>query len=199
MKRLATRVFRRRCRNGCALSAVATCLAIAIAMDSSVASAETLAKADFPDEQAAQQYWGDRERGWFWYREPPRENKEQSKGTQRAAAPTAPARPAALIEFDALQKRVEELRNIAIVRPTERNIRSYLAVQAEVIDKASVFADVAQRVIWANPLKATPDFEPLARGMAAALPYVDDFVSGHSISALEELAAKAAPQAVAVP
>ena len=75
----------------------------------------------------------------------------QSKATPRAVAPTAPARPAALIEFDALQKRVEELRNIAIIRPTERNIRSYLAVQAEVIDKASVFADVAQRVIWANP------------------------------------------------
>jgi conjugal transfer pilus assembly protein TraF len=46
---------------------------------------------------------------------------------------------------------VEELRNIAIIRPTERNLRNYLAIQAEVIDKASVFADVAQRVIWANP------------------------------------------------
>ena len=151
MKRLAMRVFRRRCRNGCALSAIAACFAVDFGTTSAIASAETLAKADFPDEQAAQQYWGDRERGWFWYREPPRENKEQSKATPRAAAPTAPARPAALIEFDALQKRVEELRNIAIIRPTERNIRSYLAVQAEVIDKASVFADVAQRVIWANP------------------------------------------------
>jgi len=151
MKRLAVRVFGRRWRNGCARSAVAACLAMTMAMDPSVASAETLAKADSPDEQAAQQYWRDRERGWFWYREPPQENKEQSKVTPRAAAPTAPARPAAFIEFDALQKRVEELRNIAIIRPTERNIRSYLAVQAEVIDKASVFADVAQRVIWANP------------------------------------------------
>jgi hypothetical protein len=34
--------LRRRCENGCALSAVATLPAIAIAMDSSVASAETL-------------------------------------------------------------------------------------------------------------------------------------------------------------
>jgi conjugal transfer pilus assembly protein TraF len=56
-----------------------------------------------------------------------------------------------LLEFDALQQRVEALRNIAIIRPTEANIRNYLAVQAEVIDKASVFADVAQRVIWAHP------------------------------------------------
>jgi hypothetical protein len=48
---------------------------------------------------------------------------------------------------------------------------------------------VAHRVIWVNPLKATPDYAPLARGMAAALPYVDEFVEGHSLAALEHLAA----------
>jgi uncharacterized protein with von Willebrand factor type A (vWA) domain len=48
---------------------------------------------------------------------------------------------------------------------------------------------VAHRVVWANPLKASPGYAPLARGMAAALPYVDDFVEGHSIVALERLAA----------
>jgi uncharacterized protein with von Willebrand factor type A (vWA) domain len=49
-------------------------------------------------------------------------------------------------------------------------------------------ARVAHRVVWVNPLKATPDYAPLARGMAAALPYVDSFVTGHSMAALEELA-----------
>ena len=39
---------------------------------------------------------------------------------------------------------------------------------------------VAHRVVWVNPLKVTPGYAPLARGMAAALPYVDDFVEGHS-------------------
>jgi uncharacterized protein len=48
---------------------------------------------------------------------------------------------------------------------------------------------VAHRVIWVNPLKATPEYAPLARGMAAALPYVDEFVAGHSLAALDELAA----------
>jgi uncharacterized protein with von Willebrand factor type A (vWA) domain len=47
---------------------------------------------------------------------------------------------------------------------------------------------VAYKVVWVNPLKVTPGYAPLARGMAAALPYVDDFVEGHSIDALEELA-----------
>jgi len=47
----------------------------------------------------------------------------------------------------------------------------------------------AHRVVWVNPLKATPGYAPLARGMAAALPYVDDFVEGHSLASLEHLAA----------
>ena len=47
---------------------------------------------------------------------------------------------------------------------------------------------VAHRVIWVNPLKVTPGYAPLARGMAAALPYVDAFVEGHSVAAMEELA-----------
>ncbi len=49
-------------------------------------------------------------------------------------------------------------------------------------------ARVAHRVVWVNPLKATPGYAPLAQGMAAALPYVDEFVEGHSFAALEELA-----------
>jgi uncharacterized protein with von Willebrand factor type A (vWA) domain len=48
---------------------------------------------------------------------------------------------------------------------------------------------VAHRVVWVNPLKATPEYAPLARGMAAALPFVDEFVEGHSIAALEDLVA----------
>jgi len=47
---------------------------------------------------------------------------------------------------------------------------------------------LAHRVVWANPHKARPGYEPLTAGMAAALPHVDDFTSGHSLGALEELA-----------
>jgi uncharacterized protein with von Willebrand factor type A (vWA) domain len=48
---------------------------------------------------------------------------------------------------------------------------------------------LAHRVVWANPRAGRPGFAPLAAGMAAALPHVDDFVSGHSLAALERLAA----------
>jgi uncharacterized protein with von Willebrand factor type A (vWA) domain len=47
---------------------------------------------------------------------------------------------------------------------------------------------LAHRVVWANPRKARPGFAPLAGGLAAALPHVDDFVDGHSLAALRELA-----------
>jgi uncharacterized protein with von Willebrand factor type A (vWA) domain len=46
---------------------------------------------------------------------------------------------------------------------------------------------LAYRVIWLNPLKEDPAYEPLARGMAACLPYVDLFVSGHNLASLEVL------------
>ncbi|MFG2263510.1 VWA domain-containing protein [Streptomyces sp. NPDC048720] len=48
---------------------------------------------------------------------------------------------------------------------------------------------LAHQVIWANPRKARPGYAPLAAGMAAALPSVDAFVEGHSLAALERLAA----------
>lgn len=47
---------------------------------------------------------------------------------------------------------------------------------------------VAHRVIWVNPLKSSPGYEPLAQGMAAALPFIDDFMEGHSLGSLEALA-----------
>ncbi|HAP77674.1 MAG TPA: hypothetical protein DCR14_16540 [Acidimicrobiaceae bacterium] len=54
---------------------------------------------------------------------------------------------------------------------------------------------VSYHLVWVNPLKVTPGYAPLARGMAAALPYVDDFVEGHSLAAMHELAAVIAADA----
>lgn len=46
----------------------------------------------------------------------------------------------------------------------------------------------AHRLVWLNPLKANPGYEPLTRGMRAALPNVDHFMAGDSLASLEELA-----------
>ena len=46
---------------------------------------------------------------------------------------------------------------------------------------------LAHRIVWVNPRSAAEQYEPLAGGMAAALPHVDVFVSGHSLDALDEV------------
>ena len=45
----------------------------------------------------------------------------------------------------------------------------------------------AYRMIWLNPLLGSPRYEPLTRGMQAALPYVDDFLPVHNLASLEDL------------
>jgi uncharacterized protein with von Willebrand factor type A (vWA) domain len=44
------------------------------------------------------------------------------------------------------------------------------------------------RLVWLNPLLGAPDYEPLTRGMQAALPFVDDFLPVHNLASLEALA-----------
>ncbi len=46
----------------------------------------------------------------------------------------------------------------------------------------------AYRLIWLNPLLGSESYEPIQRGMAAALPYVDDFLPVHNLASLEQLA-----------
>jgi uncharacterized protein with von Willebrand factor type A (vWA) domain len=45
----------------------------------------------------------------------------------------------------------------------------------------------AQRLIWLNPLLGSENYEPLTRGIQAALPYVDDFLPVHNLASLEQL------------
>jgi uncharacterized protein len=63
----------------------------------------------------------------------------------------------------------------------ERDDPSVLAQQMAALGRH------VHRVVWANPRAAAPGFAPLAGGMAAALPYVDAFISGHSADALIEV------------
>jgi hypothetical protein len=46
-------------------------------------------------------------------------------------------------------------------------------------------ARLAYRIVWVNPRVAAPGFAPVTGGMAAALPHVDELVSGHSLAALD--------------
>lgn len=44
------------------------------------------------------------------------------------------------------------------------------------------------RLIWLNPLLGSAQYEPLTRGIVAALPHVDDFLPVHNLASLEDLA-----------
>jgi len=54
-------------------------------------------------------------------------------------------------------------------------------------DQMARLARQAYTVVWMNPLKGHPAYEPLAAGMRAALPYVDRFLPGHNLASLERL------------
>ena len=47
---------------------------------------------------------------------------------------------------------------------------------------------IAHRVVWVNPHRGKTGYEPVQQGVVAALPYVDDFVAGHSLATFAELA-----------
>jgi len=50
----------------------------------------------------------------------------------------------------------------------------------------------SHRLIWLNPLLGSEGYQPLTRGMAAALPHTDDFLAAHNVRALDELGKKLA-------
>lgn len=110
-------------------------------------------------------YWSDSWRGWHFYEEPvddedaaPPPRRTPGKAPNVTLSKPAPRRPE-LSEFQQLQKSLEELRQVAIMRPTDANVRRYMALEAQVVAQASRFADVAQRIAWASP-----DLDPSLQG-----------------------------------
>jgi uncharacterized protein with von Willebrand factor type A (vWA) domain len=58
----------------------------------------------------------------------------------------------------------------------------------ELTEEMGRLSRTAHRIVWLNPLAADPRYEPLTRGMKAAMPYVDRLLPGNSIASLEALA-----------
>jgi uncharacterized protein len=57
---------------------------------------------------------------------------------------------------------------------------------------------LAHRIIWVNPRKQHAEYQPLVAGMAAALPAIDTFVSGHSYEAMREVIAAISTERVRI-
>lgn len=113
-------------------------------------------------------YWADRWRGWHFYEAPAMQEEDVPPGPPPTR--TAAAQPAELLAFERMQKNLEDARKIAIVRPTEANVRKYMELEMQVVGRASYFADVAQRVAW-----ATPSLDPTLHGRPVNATALDVF------------------------
>jgi len=90
-------------------------------------------------------YWLRNREGWFWYRDPPASVKPPK------AAPPPPSRPQELVEFEAMQQHLDELKRVAVMNPTDTNLVAYMRYQRFVMNKSEVFAERWQRLVWTVP------------------------------------------------
>jgi uncharacterized protein with von Willebrand factor type A (vWA) domain len=54
-------------------------------------------------------------------------------------------------------------------------------------EQMRIISQRVQKLIWLNPLLGLKEYEPITRGMEAALPYVDIFAPAHNLESLLEL------------
>lgn len=96
-------------------------------------------------------YFGDRERGWFWYQDPPPEAEESEEAPP--AAPLTLEEPSQdpQAQLRQYQKRIDDAKALAVMQPTDDHVRRYIEVQKEAYDRSALFADTWRRVVWSNP------------------------------------------------
>jgi conjugal transfer pilus assembly protein TraF len=91
-------------------------------------------------------YWQQHREGWFWYRDPP-----LPKARLSPKEPATASKPRELGDFEAMQQRLETLKRVAVMNPTDDNLMAYMRFQRMVMDRSQVFADGWQRLVWREP------------------------------------------------
>ncbi|MBX9606519.1 MAG: conjugal transfer protein TraF [Gammaproteobacteria bacterium] len=90
-------------------------------------------------------YWLRNQEGWFWYRDPaPITPRSKSK-------PAASQREKTLADFVAMQERLEDLKRVAVMNPSNDNLTAYMRYQRWVMNKSARFAERWQRLVWSVP------------------------------------------------
>jgi conjugal transfer pilus assembly protein TraF len=92
--------------------------------------------------------WGDPERGFNWYPDPASQKPLEKKRSEKKDAPKSIYQ---MTNLDDVNKELKRIREVAIINPTEKHVHEYLQAQAWIMEKSSVFADTARRVVWSNP------------------------------------------------
>lgn len=93
----------------------------------------------------AMTYWLRNQEGWFWYRDPAPMTRRQT------IKPPVSRQQQALTDFVAMQRRLEDLKRVAVMNPTNDNLTAYMRYQRWVMDKSARFAERWQRLVWSVP------------------------------------------------
>ncbi|MBW3512097.1 conjugal transfer protein TraF [Janthinobacterium sp. NKUCC06_STL] len=103
-------------------------------------------------------------RGWHFYDDPAMHEPQKEVVPPPPVAPpkpkpTTPQPPPEVKALHELQVQLEQLKAVAVMNPTVTNVRRYMELESKVVRNASQFADVSQKVAWANP-----DLDPTTQG-----------------------------------
>jgi len=97
------------------------------------------------DAESNATYWLRKREGWFWYRDPPQLLPPPKE------SPASPIRPPELTRFEAMQKRLDDLKRVAVMNPSDANLLAYMRYQRFVMNKSELFAQNWQRLVWTVP------------------------------------------------
>lgn len=86
-----------------------------------------------------------------WYCSPEELAKLRAEKERKAQAKSEEIDITKLKTSEEVRKALETLKDRAVMEPTEKNLKTYLAAQQYVFDKGSTFADVWRRVVWGDP------------------------------------------------
>lgn len=159
-------------------------VAAALSLVIGALSAQPAAAANEPDAEAGDgTYWSEANRGWFFYEPKPNRQPRTAVPANPGPSGTLAGKHPDLVRFEELQRRVEETRNIAIINPTEENLRNFLYAQHEALERASRFGEAAQRVVW-----ATPEIDPTVQGRPTSAPGMAEYDAQQSQRAAQKFA-----------
>lgn len=109
-----------------------------------------------------------REDGWFWYVDPVIPDEEPVGAPEVVLMPEVGEIPAdPLAELQALQRKIEEAKALAVLHPTTEHVQNWLELQQAIQNRSVLFADVAKRTIWQNAkLNVSRQRPPNPQGLA---------------------------------
>jgi conjugal transfer pilus assembly protein TraF len=98
-------------------------------------------------------FYGDRERGYFWYEDPAevtKKEKPDAENGMKFMLETDPEKDPikALEEY---QEQIKKAEAKALLNPTYENVKRFMELNRQNLDRASYYSDVWRRIVWANP------------------------------------------------